>query len=119
MTTIEGSKGTIVQWSNEVTIVNLSGESAEELDKILPSVPGCYESHILVNLSEAAAVTRDVVQKLVRLHYGLGLRGYKLVLFAARPATRQAFARMGVVNLLEFASDKPTALSWVCGPTDN
>ena len=111
------AKMTAVKWSDEVTVLSLPSEVlvAGELDEILPSVPGWYEAHVLIDFSEVVAITGEFIHKLMWLHSGLRLRGYKLVLFAVKSVIKQVFVQMGVVHVFEFARDKRTALSWALG----
>lgn len=108
---------TVVERSDEVAVLSLPAEApgAGELDEILPSVRGWHEEHVLIDFSAVAAVTGEFVHKLMWLQSGLRLRGYKLILFAVKPETKQIFIRMGLVHVFEFAPDKRTALSWALG----
>ncbi len=106
---------TTVKYSDEVAILKLSEASADasELDEIISSASMGYWGHFCVDLSLAGVPTRETVLTLLRLHYALCLRGHKLVLFGLSLESRNALAKMALINQFDIAADQTTALRWV------
>jgi len=102
----------IQQWSESITVVELSDEPilSEDLGNLLDDYEG-RPTHVVLNFATVGFVSSSALSKLLRLRK-LAVSGHKrLILGNVRSQTWGLFLTTGLDKIFEFTNDISTALA--------
>lgn len=100
------------RFEQKVWMVRLPGEPQlrPELTLLRRRVAGADATHLVLDLSRVEIMGSRSLGMLLRLHRLLSVRGRRLILCHARPATKGVFRLTGLDGVFDFAADKSDAL---------